>query len=127
MINDRFIGGQWTWQWKRPITFDCIDAMLLLLQSELQHVTLTSNSDIWKWHIGSDGSFAVSTTRSHSDNLLLPSLNSSTIWNRCLPCKVNFFLWRFRLDRIPHRLNLCKHGIEIKSILCPVCNNNRVH
>ncbi|GJW70476.1 putative RNA-directed DNA polymerase, eukaryota, reverse transcriptase zinc-binding domain protein [Tanacetum coccineum] len=36
----------------------------------------------------------------------------------------NIFLWRFNLDRLPHRLNLLKHGIEIGSILCPICNNN---
>ena len=29
-----------------------------------------------------------------------------------------------RLDRLPHRLNLSKRGLEIDSILCPICNNS---
>lgn len=55
---------------------------------------------------------------------MLPSLASLTTWNSCLPRKVNIFLWRFGLDRLPHWLNLSKHGIDIESTLCPVCNSN---
>ncbi|GKB99257.1 RNA-directed DNA polymerase, eukaryota, partial [Tanacetum coccineum] len=98
--------------------------MLLNLQLELTEVTLSSSPDSWKWHIGNDGSFSVASTRTHIDHLMLPSLASSTTWTTCLPRKVNIFLWRFGLDRLPHRLNLSKHGIEIDSILCPVCHNH---
>ncbi|GJY36090.1 RNA-directed DNA polymerase, eukaryota [Tanacetum coccineum] len=75
-------------------------------------------------HHGSDGSFSVASTRTHIDHSMLQSLTSSTTWIACLPRKVNIFLWRFNLDRLPHRLNLSKHGIEIGSILCPICSNN---
>nr|GEW87013.1 RNA-directed DNA polymerase, eukaryota [Tanacetum cinerariifolium] len=64
------------------------------------------------------------TTRAYIDQLLLPSLNIVTRWNTCLPRKVNIFIWRLRLDKHHHRLNLSKHGLEIDSILCPICNNN---
>nr|GEV90079.1 zinc finger, CCHC-type [Tanacetum cinerariifolium] len=41
-----------------------------------------------------------------------------------LPKKVNIFLWRLNLDRLPHRLNLSWRGLEIQSISCSVCSND---
>ncbi|GKA27514.1 RNA-directed DNA polymerase, eukaryota, reverse transcriptase zinc-binding domain protein [Tanacetum coccineum] len=83
------------WKDLWPITSGRTESKLHSLQSELVVVTLSSSHDSWKWHIENDGSFPV-----------------------------NIFLWRFNLDRLPHRLNLSKHGIDIGFILCPICNNN---
>ncbi|GKD98236.1 RNA-directed DNA polymerase, eukaryota, reverse transcriptase zinc-binding domain protein [Tanacetum coccineum] len=112
------------WKDLWPITSGHTESKLHSLQSELAVVTLSSSHDSWKWHIGNDGSFFVASTRTHIDHYMLPSLTSTTTWIACLPRKVNIFLWRFNLDRLPHRLNLSKHGIEIGFILCPICNNN---
>ncbi|XP_071694335.1 uncharacterized protein [Rutidosis leptorrhynchoides] len=46
-----------------------------------------------------------------------------TIWFKFLPRKVNVFLWRFRLDALPTRWNLSARGIELPTVVCPVCNN----
>ncbi|GJS55288.1 RNA-directed DNA polymerase, eukaryota, reverse transcriptase zinc-binding domain protein [Tanacetum coccineum] len=35
------------------------------------------------------------------------------------PKKSDIFLWRLNLDRLPHRLNLSRRGLEIQSISCP--------
>ncbi|XP_071687626.1 uncharacterized protein [Rutidosis leptorrhynchoides] len=40
-----------------------------------------------------------------------------------VPRKVNVFLWRFRLDSLPVRWLISAKGIDIHSIVCPVCNN----
>ncbi|GKD55254.1 RNA-directed DNA polymerase, eukaryota, reverse transcriptase zinc-binding domain protein [Tanacetum coccineum] len=122
LISDRYNDGRWDWQWHRPIASGRTESMLQSLLSELVNVNLSSSADQWKWNIGSDGSFSVASTRTHIDHIMLPSLASSTTWLPCLPRKVNIFLWRFNLDRLPHRLNLSKHGIDIDSILCPICN-----
>nr|GEV78578.1 RNA-directed DNA polymerase, eukaryota, reverse transcriptase zinc-binding domain protein [Tanacetum cinerariifolium] len=114
----------WSWQWRRRIDSGRTETLFHTLQSELVDVTLSSSLDSWKWLLGNDGSFSVASIRSHIDHLMLPSLASSTTWNSCLPRKVNTFVWRFCLDRLPHRLNLSKHGIDIESILCPICNSN---
>ncbi|GKC70098.1 RNA-directed DNA polymerase, eukaryota, reverse transcriptase zinc-binding domain protein, partial [Tanacetum coccineum] len=37
---------------------------------------------------------------------------------------VNIFMWRLLLDRLPHRLNLSSRGLDIDSILCPVCSEH---
>ncbi|GKC93766.1 RNA-directed DNA polymerase, eukaryota, reverse transcriptase zinc-binding domain protein, partial [Tanacetum coccineum] len=123
-IRNKFVEGNWSWQWRRPVTSGRTEHMLNSLLYETQHLTLSSRPDTWKWSIGVDGLFAVGTTRAYYDQLLLPSLNIATRWNTCLPRKVNLFIWRLRLDKLPHRLNLSKRGLEIDFILCPICNNN---
>ena len=87
--------------------------MLNSLLSEIQHLTLSSCPDTWKLSIGLDDLFSVGSTRVFIDEQLLPSLNLATRWNTCLPRKVNIFIWRMRLDRLPHRLNLSKRGLEL--------------
>ena len=124
LLSDRLIDGDWSWQWRRPISSGRTESMLHSLLSEVQHTMLASSPDRWTWSIDSDGLFTVSSTRSYIDHHLLPSLNMETRWNKCLPRKVNIFIWRFRLDRLPHRLNLSKRGLDIASILCPICNRH---
>lgn len=38
-----------------------------------------------------------------------------------MPVKVNIFAWKIRLDCLPTRLNISKRGMDIESILCPIC------
>nr|GEV33432.1 RNA-directed DNA polymerase, eukaryota, reverse transcriptase zinc-binding domain protein [Tanacetum cinerariifolium] len=86
-IRDRFVKGNWSWQWKRPVTSSRTEHMFNSLLSEIQHLSLSSRPDTWKWSIGLDGLFAVGTARAFIDQLLLPSLNTATRWNTCLPRK----------------------------------------
>ena len=44
-----------------------------------------------------------------------------TRWVKVIPIKVNVFAWRVRMDKLPTRLNLSLRGMEIPSILCPIC------
>ncbi|GKC07706.1 RNA-directed DNA polymerase, eukaryota, reverse transcriptase zinc-binding domain protein [Tanacetum coccineum] len=81
-------------------------------------------SDMWSWNWREDGVFSVAATRLHIDHSILPSSSIETRWNKGLPRKVNIFIWRLRLDRLPTRLHLSKRGLEIDSILCPICNAN---
>ncbi|GJU43717.1 retrovirus-related pol polyprotein from transposon TNT 1-94 [Tanacetum coccineum] len=41
-----------------------------------------------------------------------------------IPRKVNIFIWRLILDRLPHKLNLSSRGIDIQAISYPSCNGN---
>ncbi|GKB63873.1 RNA-directed DNA polymerase, eukaryota [Tanacetum coccineum] len=90
---------------------------LNMLLAEIGNVEVGSGEDSWQWGLHSDGSFSVGVTRKHIDDIFLPSMITSKRWN-----KVNIFIWRLLLDRLPHRLNLSYRGLEIPSILCPVCN-----
>ncbi|GKD20495.1 RNA-directed DNA polymerase, eukaryota, reverse transcriptase zinc-binding domain protein, partial [Tanacetum coccineum] len=79
--------------------------------------------DSWRWNLEDDGIFTVHVTRTHIDACMLPSISPCTSWLKVLPRKVNVFIWRFILDRLPTRLNLSLRGIEIPSIECPICNS----
>ncbi|GJS32808.1 ribonuclease H-like domain-containing protein [Tanacetum coccineum] len=57
------------------------------------------------------------------DQKSLPSLPSTT-WEKSIPRKVNIFIWKLSLDRLPHRLNLFLRGIDILTISCSSCNAN---
>ncbi|GJS40237.1 RNA-directed DNA polymerase, eukaryota, reverse transcriptase zinc-binding domain protein [Tanacetum coccineum] len=47
-----------------------------------------------------------------------------TFWDKNIPRKVNIFIWRLILDRLPHKLNLSSYGIVIQAISCPSFNDN---
>ncbi|PWA40529.1 hypothetical protein CTI12_AA561980 [Artemisia annua] len=44
-----------------------------------------------------------------------------TRWVKEIPIKINVFAWRVQMDKLPLRLNLSLVGIDIQSILCPIC------
>ncbi|GJU60453.1 copia protein [Tanacetum coccineum] len=71
-----------------------------------------------------EGIFSVGESRRIIDSKLLLSLVRSTSWDKTLLRKVNIFIWRLGLDRLPHRWNLSARGIDIPSISCPSCNGN---
>ncbi|GJV42344.1 RNA-directed DNA polymerase, eukaryota, reverse transcriptase zinc-binding domain protein [Tanacetum coccineum] len=85
---------------------------------------LSSDRDVCYWSMANDGMFSVTSTRHIIDSHLLPALDMPTQWDKCIPRNVNIFMWRFMLDRLPHRLNLSSRGIDIPSIGCPLCNAN---
>lgn len=85
---------------------------------------MSSESDTCIWSLADDGMFSVGATRRFIDARLLPSLVPSTTWEKMLPRKVNIFLWRLILDRLPHRLNLSSQGMEIQEISCSSCHGS---
>ncbi|GKA88837.1 RNA-directed DNA polymerase, eukaryota [Tanacetum coccineum] len=102
----------------------CNSAYLLDLLNEMSHIDIASDSDACIWSLANDGVFSVGLTRQHLDDHILPSLDTLTFWDKALPHKVNIIMWRLKLDRLPHQLNLSACGIEISEISCPSCNGN---
>ncbi|GKA82233.1 RNA-directed DNA polymerase, eukaryota [Tanacetum coccineum] len=76
------------------------------------------------WSMAINGLFSVETFRRINDSKLIPSLVLSSSWDKILPHKVNIFIWRLSLDRLPHILNLSSLGIDIPKISCSSCNGN---
>ncbi|GKC03562.1 RNA-directed DNA polymerase, eukaryota [Tanacetum coccineum] len=58
------------------------------------------------------------------DQNILSTLAHATTWDKSIPRKVNVFMWRLFLDRLPYRLNLFSRGMDIPAISCPSCNAN---
>ncbi|GJT18001.1 RNA-directed DNA polymerase, eukaryota, reverse transcriptase zinc-binding domain protein [Tanacetum coccineum] len=101
-----------------------LGTLLAALLSEIHHVSTSSNIDTWIWSLSMDGSFSVRETRQHIDDVILPSLDTPTRWCKSIPIKVNIFTWRAMLDRLPHRLNLSRKGLDIQTICYPICNSS---
>ncbi|GJV95288.1 RNA-directed DNA polymerase, eukaryota [Tanacetum coccineum] len=108
---------------KRQVLGSRNEATLEDLVSELGQVQLIDKPDSWTWILDNDDVFTVHETRVHLDSSFLPSCSLCTRWPKSLPRKVNIFVWRLALDRLLTRLNLSLRGLDIPSIMCPMCNN----
>ncbi|GJR89589.1 RNA-directed DNA polymerase, eukaryota, reverse transcriptase zinc-binding domain protein [Tanacetum coccineum] len=122
LIRDHISNGQWSWRWSRTNLGARNLAYFRDLLLEISQIDIGLDSDSCVWSLANDGVSSAGATRRLIDDHLLPSLDSPTTWVKSLPRKVNIFMWRFKLDRLPHRLNLSSRGIEIPDIFCPSCN-----
>ncbi|GJQ92237.1 RNA-directed DNA polymerase, eukaryota [Tanacetum coccineum] len=96
------------------------------LYSYTSEVLLPNMSDRWAWSLSASGDFSVSSTRSYIDAVSLPKSDVPTRWVKLVPIKVNIIAWKINLDGLPTRLNLSSRGVDIPSILCPVCNEDKL-
>ncbi|GJW13023.1 RNA-directed DNA polymerase, eukaryota [Tanacetum coccineum] len=122
LIRDRISNGQWSWRWSRTDLGARNLAYFRDLLLEISQIDIGLDSDSCVCSLANDDVFSVGATRRLIDDHLLPSLDTPTTWVKSLPRKVNIFMWRFELDRLPHRLNLWSCGIEIPDTSCPSCN-----
>nr|GEW97176.1 hypothetical protein [Tanacetum cinerariifolium] len=83
-------------------------------------VVLSDSADAWTWELDKSGN-SVSSARIHIDEHTLNGTFTSTRWLRCIPIKVNVFIWRLRLDKLSTLVNMDIKGIDVDSLLCPIC------
>lgn len=95
---------------------------LVDLTALLASVSLSSSADRWVCDLSGDGEFRVKDVRNLLDNMFLPSFPDATRWLKCIPIKINVFVWRARRDFLPTRVNLSRRGIIVDSISCPLCS-----
>nr|GEY77281.1 RNA-directed DNA polymerase, eukaryota [Tanacetum cinerariifolium] len=88
----------------------------------LYAVTLVPLCDRWVWFLESSGEFSVASVRTVIDEKRLSNVNTMTSWIKCVPNKVNVLAWKIKIDTLPTRLNISRRGIDIDSILCPICD-----
>lgn len=62
--------------------------------------------------------------RSLIDSHTLDVGSSATRWNKNVPIKINVFLWRLTLNKLPSRMNLDRKGIDLDFLLCPICQED---
>nr|GEX13621.1 RNA-directed DNA polymerase, eukaryota [Tanacetum cinerariifolium] len=70
------------------------------------------------------GELSVKSARRLIEDSHFSKKDAHTRWVKVVPIKINVFAWRVRLDKLPTRLNLSLRGIEISSIMVPVCNSH---
>nr|KAJ0227946.1 hypothetical protein LSAT_V11C100034440 [Lactuca sativa] len=68
-------------------------------------------SDRWVCNLSSDGVFHVNALRTQIDRRNMMSGEVSIKWTHEVPLKVNYFIWREKLDRLPTACALTRRGI----------------
>ena len=68
-------------------------------------VMLSDQEDSWKWALNPTG-FTVASSRKHIDEHILIGGFTTTRWTKCVPIKVNVFMWRLSLDKLATLVNM---------------------
>ncbi|KAF5793118.1 putative RNA-directed DNA polymerase [Helianthus annuus] len=89
----------------------------------LEGQNVGSKSDKWWWLSGDSAEpFQVSDLRNELDKIQLIPETKVLKWLTWLPKKVNCFMWRVVLNRIPTREALARRNITLPSVSCVLCN-----
>nr|GEY62656.1 RNA-directed DNA polymerase, eukaryota, reverse transcriptase zinc-binding domain protein [Tanacetum cinerariifolium] len=91
------------------------------LLSSIRDITLSDQDDALVWTLNDSSGFSVASIRCLIDAKTLVVDSNATRWNHYIPIKVNVFLWRLVLNKLPTRVNLDRKGIDVDSVLCPIC------
>ncbi|XP_071712592.1 uncharacterized protein [Rutidosis leptorrhynchoides] len=112
-----------SWNWTRPPNGRNLTE-LAELNNLVATITLSDKPDTWKWNLDQTGIFTTKALASILDNLKLniPTTTIKTPRNKLIPQKINIFIWRVLHERIPTHVELEKRGVDLDSILCPLCN-----
>ncbi|GJS60505.1 RNA-directed DNA polymerase, eukaryota [Tanacetum coccineum] len=113
----------WNIIWRREIRGGIELFQHTQLMSCIQVIRINSDQDVWQWKFADEESFTVRSVRNSLDVIRLPFSSTATRWCKILPMKVNVFVWRVMLNRLPTRLNLDRRGIDMDSLICPCCNS----
>ncbi|XP_071731071.1 uncharacterized protein [Rutidosis leptorrhynchoides] len=122
IINYTSVGN---WNWTRSPSGRTLDD-LRELNNLISTVSLSAHPDSWKFTLDPSDIFTTSTMSKlinslkydiHSKNLSLPR-------NKFVPQKIFIFSWRVIQQKIPVRFELDKKGIDLHTILCPLCDQH---
>ncbi|GJZ43502.1 hypothetical protein Tco_0590757 [Tanacetum coccineum] len=89
---------------RRPPKGDAEEEQLGFLLSCMDGLILTNILDRWLWSLEATGEFFVKYVRSLIDDSILPDEEVTTRWVKVIPIKINVFVWKVRLDKLPTRL-----------------------
>ncbi|PWA39953.1 RNA-directed DNA polymerase, eukaryota, Reverse transcriptase zinc-binding domain protein [Artemisia annua] len=122
--NIPITGQTFHWAWRRTLRSHEENMELCELQDLLLNLNLSMEQDTWEFTPSPSRCFLVKSMRKTISNTLNNITLQSTRWNKLLPTKVNIMSWRVCNQRLPTRENLDKRGIDLDSVLCPICNSD---
>nr|GEW19152.1 RNA-directed DNA polymerase, eukaryota, reverse transcriptase zinc-binding domain protein [Tanacetum cinerariifolium] len=91
------------------------------MKEKVEGCILADMMDRWFWALEGLGEFTIMSVRKLIQDFMLTKVSSKTRWIKGVPIKVNVHAWKVKLDGLPTRLNISHRGIDIESILCPMC------
>ncbi|XP_071709026.1 uncharacterized protein [Rutidosis leptorrhynchoides] len=94
------------------------------LMDVVNQVQLVNECDQWCWDGFKFGIYSVSQARKMIDSIDQQDPSQPTLWCKYAPIKINVFIWRLKLRRLPTKLNLVAKGLELDDGICCVCSND---
>ncbi|GKE62813.1 hypothetical protein Tco_1513180, partial [Tanacetum coccineum] len=85
--------------------------------SRMDGIILTNIPDRWVCSLEATCEFSVKSVRQLIDDSILSKEEVATRWVKVMPIKINVFVWRDHLDKLPTRLNISLKGIDILTIV----------
>ncbi|XP_071719324.1 uncharacterized protein [Rutidosis leptorrhynchoides] len=113
------------WSWVREITGrtrgELIELEGLISGARME----VDKQDCWSWKLCGTGIFSTSSLTKFIMKSCYPTTASCipTQKNYLAPKKVGIFAWRARRKRLPVFFELDKRGIDLHSVLCPLCDD----
>ncbi|KAL4591704.1 hypothetical protein LXL04_004675 [Taraxacum kok-saghyz] len=122
-LKDRMVDGSFEGAWKKRPNGVAELADLRDLTSSLPQMQLSDGPDSWISLLAPDGSFAVRDFRALIDLKITTAALNPAVWIHLVPIKVNCFVWRTCLDRIPTSTALALRGVHMTSTDCASCSS----
>ncbi|XP_071699150.1 uncharacterized protein [Rutidosis leptorrhynchoides] len=119
--NDTSACGNWSWL--RPPSGRDLNE-LMEINNIISSAKLSDKPDTWKYAHDPSGIYTTKSLAQIINCLKLEqhASNSSIVRNKYIPQRVNIFAWRVAQRKIPVRVELDKRGIDLDTILYPLCN-----
>ncbi|GJZ64719.1 RNA-directed DNA polymerase, eukaryota [Tanacetum coccineum] len=110
--------------WRRLVNVGRSQAEFISLPGEIDSMEIDDDDDgdSCIWCMSHDVSFSVSNVKKHIDDCMLPNMFPCTQRYNVIPRKVNNFMCRLFLGRLPHCFKLSSRGLDIELIMCLLCN-----
>ncbi|GAU19616.1 hypothetical protein TSUD_383110 [Trifolium subterraneum] len=114
------VGGE-AWKWRRRL-FAWEEELVAGYIARLSNVSLqTGVPDSWVWQLHNSGCYSVKSAYSYltASEVRLNENFDKFLWLRSVPLKVNIFVWRLFLDRLPTKSNLLRRGsLGAENVYC---------
>ena len=87
-----------------------------------RRTTLMPCEDCFIWSLEGDEVFHVASIRKKIDGNRFQDVCLPTRWVKSVPIKVNIIAWKVKSNAFPTRFNISRRGMDIDSMVCPICN-----
>ncbi|GKA33259.1 RNA-directed DNA polymerase, eukaryota, reverse transcriptase zinc-binding domain protein [Tanacetum coccineum] len=108
---------------RRKVRGGAEQSQLNALSELLDKVNLVPQADRHIWSLDSLEVYTVASMQKLLDDHRSSLVSSITRWVKYVPIKVNVFAWKVKMNALPARFNISRRGIDIESILCPLCDS----
>ncbi|XP_071712651.1 uncharacterized protein [Rutidosis leptorrhynchoides] len=114
-----------SWCWSRKISGRLHGDIANITNEVSSVVSFAGDRDRWRWDLDSNGELKViKLTKIITRAACTNSIGHHTLINKLVQIKIGIIVWRARRKKIPTRVELDKHGLDLGTIRCPICDDD---